>query len=58
MLRGALPFLARRRAFLDGGSGALTSTLISCNGLLSRLRFVDGGGDCLGDEEEDDDFMM
>jgi len=39
-----LPFFSRRSAFLDGGSGAETSTSIS-SGIGSRLRFLlEGGG--------------
>ena len=34
-----LPFLRRRSAFLDGGSGSATSTSIS-SGRGSRLRFL------------------
>lgn len=37
-----LVFLAFRRAFLDGGSGAETSTSISAAGLFSLFRFRDG----------------
>lgn len=40
-----LPFFNRRSAFLDGGSGAATSTSIS-SGSASRLRFLlEGGGE-------------
>lgn len=48
-----LPFLERRRAFFEGGSGRFTSTSISSAGAVVRLRFLVselGGG---GEEEED-----
>ena len=37
-----LRFLALRRAFLEGGSGAVTSTWISSTIVSSRFRFLDG----------------
>lgn len=46
MVGAALPCFAFRSAFLDGGSGAATSTSISTVGLWSRFRFLDG--DCGG----------
>lgn len=38
----ALPLLALRRAFLEGGSGAVTSISSSPVVLSSRFRFLDG----------------
>ena len=42
-----LPFLAFRMAFLEGGSGAVTSTSNSSAASWSLLRFLGGDGDAV-----------